>query len=554
METLSETAPAAERAKQLGAYYTPPDLLHPLVRWAVRADTGGVLDPSYGDGRFLVSAAHRLTALGVPDAAARLYGSEIEPRPSGDFQRLQVPDGNLVRRDFFACTIDTWGGRRFDAIVGNPPYVRHHLFAPENKLRARRRMKESAVELSERADVWAYFCSYLLGFIAQRGRMALVLPGAVLHADYANPVIDAWVRGDRSVRLVRVRERLFPGVNERTVVLLVDGTQPSGVEYQEVENARELSAILGEDHRASSGWRRGSAPSQDASTSPATRIQSRLRWFVPPGVEDLWNEIGTHHAVTRLGELATIRIGVVSGANRFFVVNRDTASAMLGRGRSNQVRFVDCVSRNSWLREPVWTSEAQELHAHEPSLLMLIKSDGELPKKLQIALEAAEVDGLHERSHCARRDPWYALDDSWAPDLFLPYMTSKGPRLVLNLAGATCTNAVHRVRANDSAQGVAMAAGSWTSLFRLSAELSGRSYGGGVLKVELGEAADIVMPLPEDADSVQSELCSAYASGGVEAAVAVADALVLRQQIGLAKREIRVLRDAVDVLVRRRRK
>ena len=42
--------------KETGAYYTPPDAVRALVRWAARSASDRMLDPSCGDGRFL--AAH----------------------------------------------------------------------------------------------------------------------------------------------------------------------------------------------------------------------------------------------------------------------------------------------------------------------------------------------------------------------------------------------------------------------------------------------------------------------------------------------------------------
>jgi hypothetical protein len=516
----------------------------------VLPDTQRILDPSFGDGRFLVQAGRRLRDFGVPDPGARLFGCEINPVWTDDLRALELPRRHLVKKDFFASTPATLGGQ-FDAVVGNPPYVRHHLMSATDKQVARARMKQAEVELSERADAWAYFCTYLLGFLAPTGRMALVLPGSVLHADYAAPVIDAWARGERRVRLVRIGERLFEGVSERTVVLLVEqGQARCGVDFVDVADVPELSEVLEERSRVRSGWRRGVSASEDAGTSRGGRLQSRLRWFVDPAVATLWETLNERADVARLGDRAQIRIGVVTGANKFFVVDTRTAETLGPPG--SEVRFIDCVSRNAWLRAPVWTRPDQRRYSVQACQLMIVPPGAALSSELLAAIREAEGRGLHERSHCAKRDPWYALDDSWAPDLFLPYMGSAAPPLVLNQAGSTCTNAVHRVSVEDRRDRIPLAAGSWTSLFRLSAELIGRSYGGGVLKIEPGEAADFRIPIPQDPQRVFREICLAYRETGAAAAIAVADRLILREQLGLRQGDVRKLRDAVSDLARRR--
>jgi adenine-specific DNA-methyltransferase len=539
----------AER-KRLGVYYTPLDLVRPLVEWAVSASTQRVLDPSYGDGRFLAEAAFRLETLGVSVPANRIFGAEIQPPTSHLLQNFDVPSAHLVSRDFFSCTLSTWGNRPFDAVVGNPPYVRHHLVAPENRTLAQQRVREAAVELDQRADVWAYFCSYLLGFLAPTGRMALVLPGSILHADYAAPVIDAWSRADRRVRMIRIQERQFSEVSERSVILLIDSQQSSAVEYQEVRDAAALADTLRDERRRGSRWRRGVSAQSDATINRSSRIRTRLKWFLKPAAERLWLELSRHPDVTELGEVATVRIGVVSGANEFFVIN-DSAAELL-QGRSSRLSFVPCVSRNSWLRAPIWTPAMQRSRRGERSLLMRIPATGRLPKPTLEAIAAAEARGVHERSHCARRCPWYALEDSWVPDLFLPYMTSAAPHLVPNAAGATCTNAVHRVTVSDPAHCDSIAAGSWTSLFQLAAELVGRGYGGGVLKIEPSEARRLLLPLHRTPSEVHGEICVAYERGGAESATRTADRLVLAEHLDLDPSEITILHRAVETLRARR--
>ena len=52
--------PQPTSRKDLGSYYTPPEVVRGLVSWATRGQPGGpVLDPSCGDGRFLAGLRGR---------------------------------------------------------------------------------------------------------------------------------------------------------------------------------------------------------------------------------------------------------------------------------------------------------------------------------------------------------------------------------------------------------------------------------------------------------------------------------------------------------------
>src|SRR6185369_12958663 len=80
-------------------------------------------------------------------------------------------------------------------------------------------------------------------------------------------------------------------------------------------------------------------------------------------------------------------------------------------------------------------------------------------------------------------------------DLLMTYCSSAFPRLAVNEAGALNTNTLHAVSVTaDDLRPEDLAAGFHNSLTLLCAELVGRSYGGGVLKLEPTEASSLLMP------------------------------------------------------------
>ncbi|WP_199789458.1 hypothetical protein [Sorangium cellulosum] len=95
------------------------------------------------------------------------------------------------------------------------------------------------------------------------------------------------------------------------------------------------------------------------------------------------------------------------------------------------------------------------------------------------------------------------------PDLFLTYMNHDTPRLVWNQAGAAHLNSIHGVtlkrdRRELGADLLPLAVLNSATL--LGAELVGRSYGGGLLKVEPKEADRLPMPSPAALDAAGGAL------------------------------------------------
>lgn len=529
---------SASNQKLNGAFYTPPRLAGLLSNWAIALDPKRILEPSYGEGVFLREAEAKLRERGVRDPSQRLFGVELELSAATRLREtgLRLPEKHLRQADLLSLTPDDLGGQ-FNAIVGNPPYIRHHLLTPDLAARGREGAERLGIKLNGRSDAWAYFCAHLVGFLAEGGRLALVLPGSILQADYAKPLLEALAREDGEVQLVALGERVFKGVQEQTVILLLDRSKQGGspLIQRRIATVKGLGEALQRAPRA-----RGKKSGLEGPI-----------WKLSAKEEELWERICATEGVSRLGELAKVRIGVVTGANSFFVRTAKGA-AELGK----RVNSVPIVPRGAWLKGLRWSDASQRAADSKPSrLIVLPAAQSRLSKTAQNAIAAGEDEELHLRYHCAKREPWYAQEDTEAPDIFLPYMGSDPPRLVLNEARATCTNAIHRVwMLDESAEALhALVAASWTTLYRLSAELVGRSYGGGVLKLEPSGAMALRIALPSRTALSLQEVEEAIARGEQEEAQALADQRLLVEGLGISNNELKLLRIAADRLREQRK-
>jgi adenine-specific DNA-methyltransferase len=532
MAPTKESTEVRDR-KANGVYYTPPRLAGLLADWALERDPRRILEPSFGQGVFLRALDKRLRRLGVKRPARRLYGIELNPSAATGLAEdgIQLPEDHLRTGDLLSFDGGTFGGP-FGAIVGNPPYIRHHLLDEDLVTRGRRSAELLGISLNGRTDAWAYFCAHLVTFLAADGRLALVLPGSVLQADYAKPLLDALAKERGQVQLIRIGERLFPGVQERTVILLIDRARPTRgqVIYRSIANLDGLRSALKRPPKRTF---------RSAKDLDVDRVH--LPWRLSKKEAGIWETVNALPTVSTLGDLAKVRIGVVTGANSFFVRPIEEAES-LGR----RVASLPIVSRGGWLRSPRWSSEDQARVEQKPSRLLLFPADVRgISARAKAEIEAAESRGLHLRHHCANRTPWYSISDTKVPDLFLPYMASAPPRLTVNEAGATSTNTVHRVWLEGAgATAEELAAASWTTLYRLSAELAGRAYGGGVLKLEPTGAT--ALRIAGGAPAEFLEEIEDLAADDPGRARQLADQRLLVDGLGLSVEEVEVFARAAD--------
>lgn len=108
------------------------------------------------------------------------------------------------------------------------------------------------------------------------------------------------------------------------------------------------------------------------------------------------------------------------------------------------------------------------------------------------------------RLKCRIRDPWYSIPLGPIADYFLPSMASDAPRLCHNTARTCQSNTILGVRLTTRISKhtrLLFAALFRNPLTRLSAEIEGRRYGGGVLKLEPSDAERVLVFHPETASA-----------------------------------------------------
>jgi hypothetical protein len=173
-----------------------------------------------------------------------------------------------------------------------------------------------------------------------------------------------------------------------------------------------------------------------------------------------------------------------------------------------------------------------------------------------------EAAGTPSAYKCRVREPWWRAPVLPPPDLFITCMNADAPRLVNNEAGVHHLNSVHGLYARDAVRPLAIECLPLVALNSLAlagAEIVGRAYGGGLLKLEPREADRLPLPLPGVIAAVERDLralaptvADALARGDLGAASRAVDSVVLGQGLGLDDSTIAGLREARRVLSARR--
>ena len=451
--------------KDLGAYYTPVDVVRSLAGWASAGlAEPRVLDPSCGDGRFL-------------EGFSKAVGVDVDPQ-AVSVARSRLGSTSVIAGDFFEWAAEA--AERFDAAIGNPPFIRYQRFRGEPRERALKYCRNQGVDLPALSSSWAPFIVGAASLLLPGGRLAFVVPAEIGHAVYARPLIRWLLASFARVEVIAVREKLFPDLSEDCWLLRAGG----------FGNSTEMLHFV----RLASF-----DPDESVWVEEAISVAELAEWgfrlrplLLSAEVRDTYQRLAASLDVKRLGDLAQLGIGYVTGANDFFHLRPSEATSLridpsvlrvAVRANRDLADLVDVTQEvvNDWVSKdrPVLLLDLSETEALSPEIEAYLESSG----------------GIQARKayKCRTRSPWYVVPDVRPPDAFLSLMSGVSARLVANSAGAVCTNSLHAVRFGNGTD-VAACVRSWQKpLTTLSCEIEGHALGGGLLKLEPGEARQVLL-------------------------------------------------------------
>ena len=486
---------ARKKKKRRGVFYTPDRLSTALADWAIRLPSDLVLEPGFGGCGLLEAAAARLNDLGAEAVEKNIFGCDVDQMAFKHLRETfgEAPPGNFLKEDFLVLTSDSFTASGFDVILSNPPYVSHHNMFGTQRRTAFALSTASKFPGGKRASLWAYFVWHGMQFLRSGGRAAWVLPGSLLNTDYSNALLGVMRTKFRRLCVASITERLFlaDGTDESTEVLLAEGyglpPETSEVTIEWCESVDHFTQLMA-DWNGKKCWQQ----------ALPRRSKSMLMGKI---CTQLVESIEKEPCCQRLGDFARISIGIVTGANRYFVLDKDSIA---GAGLSPE-HFDYVLSKFGMARGVRLTQKDLDAASNEGARCFLLHTaDRESEAQIEQYLATFPKELLDSNRTFQKRVVWHQPDDGQIPDGFFPYMNHVGPRIVMNDARVTSTNTVHRVffkplLGPDFRKMIAISLMSTFS--HLSAEIEGRTYGSGVLKFEPTEARKIKLLIPKHTHS-----------------------------------------------------
>lgn len=324
----------------------------------------------------------------------------------------------------------------FDAIVGNPPYIRMEAFKSVKSY-----LKRNYSSHDERSDIYAYFIERAHKLLRENGRYGVIVSNKFLRTNYGSP-LRLFLRLRTNVERIVDFAGLpvFAGATVRTVVLLTSqslnkkGTviysPPPTETFAEVVNGKITieQAIAGIEYKVD-----------------AKALAQPVWSFSKPGKENLLSKLQAHGKPLKDYCDGQICMGVKSGLTEAFVIDIETRSEIIKQNPEAEE-----------IIKPLLNGRDVRRYQLEYKNIFLIYTYHGINIKKYPAVEAHLRPFKHRLEKRATKQAWYELQQ---PQLrFAPFMDGEkiifpdiatAPRFALDEVGYYGSNTIYFIPRRD---------------------------------------------------------------------------------------------------------
>lgn len=480
IETGFQKLPSAGEAREIlrdkGQFWTPPWLAKVMASWVAENNPATIFDPAVGPGTFL-SAARQM------GFAGHFSGFELHKTTLADGQKLGLAQNEFSQVEI-GDFISSRFGQKFQAIISNPPYIRHHRLSEARKSELRA-MSERILGfgLDGRVGLHVYFLLKCLEHLSPGGRLAFLLPADVCEGISSKALwnrlcekycLEAVLTFDESAAP-------FPAVDTNAMVFLISNSAPNRRFKWLRVCERNTTAILQE----LCGTKNERELAEALSVGFSRPAKSKASRGVP------------------LSHFAQVVRGIATGANEFFFLTQQQVKSL---GLDTRF-FIRAIGRTRDCREDVLRpGKLEELDSSgRPTWLLNLDNTPKekFPATLRTHLEFGEREQFHQRSLIKSRRPWYKMERRTPPPILFAYLGRRDCRFILNEAGVVPLTGFLCVYPWDASREATKKL--WKALNHpdtlKNLAFAGKSYGNGAIKVEPRQLDTLEIP-----DSVLQEI------------------------------------------------
>ncbi|TEW56575.1 SAM-dependent methyltransferase [Psychromonas sp. RZ22] len=493
--------------KLRGGYYTPQNLADYVTKWVLSKSPKSILEPSCGDGVFIQALGNNDCDKNIDLSCFELFDTEAK-KATERCNNIKLRNASVTEGDFLVWANKEMAKEKpcFDGVLGNPPFIRYQFLEKDFQKQTELVFKQLDLKFTKHTNAWVPFLLSSLALLKDGGRMGMVIPSEICHVMHAQSLRSYIGEVCSKIVIIDPKEIWFEDTLQGAVIILAEKKQKKDQKSEGVG----IVNVSGYDFLK-----------QDPNVlfdntigiNGETVVGKWTKAILDVDELSLINDLINHKDVHQFKDIAKVAVGIVTGANKFFLVDNKTvnqydlqsyAHPMFGKSQHCPGILYNDEQHNA--------NQEREL----PTNFLYIKDKFEdLPERVKAYIELGKSEEYHTRYKCRIREPWYTVPSVYNTEIGMLKRCHTAPRLIYNQVEAYTTDTAYRITSTfTSAENLVCSF--LNPLTAITAELEGRFYGGGVLELVPSEINKLYIPIVENIEHEACKINKLIKQGNIE--------------------------------------
>lgn len=504
--------------KLRGGYYTPQNLADFVTKWVLSKEPKTILEPSCGDGVFIQAIANNDYDSNIELHCFELFDTEASKALArcklNNFSNATITEGDFL---IWANECLKKNSPIFDGVLGNPPFIRYQFLEKNFQEQAQLVFEQLDLKFTKHTNAWVPFLLSSLALLKQGGRMGMVIPSEISHVMHAQSLRSYLGHVCSKIVIIDPKEIWFEDTLQGAVIILAEKKQ----DINEISRGVGIVSVSGFEFLQEDP----NVIFNDTVGISGETIEGKwTRATLDIDEINLIKRVIAHPNVRKFKEIAKVDVGIVTGANNYFLVDNETVKSY----------ELECFAHPMFGRSQhcpgIIYDEQQHIENQKhglPTNFLYIDEEYEgLSKSVKNYIKLGETEEYHKRYKCRIRKPWFKVPSVYSSEIGMLKRCHDAPRLIHNKIGAYTTDTAYRVTTKvTSAENLVCSF--LNPLTVITAELEGRFYGGGVLELVPSEIERLYIPIIEGLEHNIDELNHLIKNGQIESVIRQQGSLIL---------------------------
>ncbi|MBM3206406.1 MAG: methyltransferase [Candidatus Staskawiczbacteria bacterium] len=403
--------------RKLGQFFTPFEIASFMADWVLlnKKNDLSILDPASGLGVF-----ERAIASKKKDKKVAFDAWEIDENLSEKlielFSRLDIK-ANVVNQDFF----NTSWNKKYDGIIANPPYYKHHFIDNKDKI-YQEICSKTYFKFSIQTNIYCWFLVKSLNLLKDGGRLAFIIPSEFLNANYGESIKSYLIQSGIALNIINInfKENVFDNALTTSAIVLAEKTnvKPTEINFLNILDIAELKDLNGFLEKC-----------KKISIS-FDKLNPKIKW------RNYFNgnEIKKSEYLIPFSEIGRFSRGIATGSNEYFILTPEEKNKF----NIPDECVIPCVAKSVFAKDIKFRKEDFSDLVKQNKKVYLFNGKASENENCLSYIKKGERDGINNRFLTKNRSPWYSLENREVSNIWVSVFGRKGIKFIWN--DSNCKN------------------------------------------------------------------------------------------------------------------